>query len=124
MICSPDFPPASSTKSKASTASASISPASRRAPLNGSSRELPRLRRVPSTCPNRVLIFRRAFAKMMMDPMGYLYGLFYAIPWLGAVLGTLLFALQIWMIVDCLRNGNELYWIWVILVLGPIGVLI
>src|ERR1051326_2978086 len=53
--------------------------------------------------------------------MGYLFSLLYAIPWLGRAVGLLTLALQIWMIVDCLRNGNELYWIWIILVLGPIG---
>jgi len=56
--------------------------------------------------------------------MGYLYSLLYTVPWLGAAVGLLTLALQIWMIVDCLRTGNEPYWIWVILVLGPIGVLI
>jgi len=56
--------------------------------------------------------------------MGYLYSLFYAAPWLGAVVGVLVFALQIWMIMDCVRKGNDWYWVWIILVFGPIGVLI
>jgi hypothetical protein len=56
--------------------------------------------------------------------MSYLYSLLYAAPWVGVVIGSFILAFQIWMIIDCLRNGNELYWIWVILVLGPIGVLI
>ncbi len=56
--------------------------------------------------------------------MGYLYELFYAVPWLGRLIGLLVFAFQIWMIVDCVRSGNEWYWIWIILFLGPIGALI
>lgn len=56
--------------------------------------------------------------------MGYFYSLLYAVPWLGAVVGVLVFALQIWMIVDCIRSGNEWYWILVILMFGPIGILI
>ena len=39
--------------------------------------------------------------------MGYLYSLFYTVPWLGAIIGVLVFAFQIWMIVDCIRSGNE-----------------
>jgi hypothetical protein len=56
--------------------------------------------------------------------MGYLYELFYAVPWLGRLIGLLVFAFQIWMIVDCVRSGNEWYWIWIILFLGPVGALI
>ena len=53
--------------------------------------------------------------------MGYLYQLLYTVPWLGSVIGLLIFAFQIWMIVDCVRSGNDWYWIWIILFLGPIG---
>ncbi|HTS19333.1 MAG TPA: tetratricopeptide repeat protein [Verrucomicrobiae bacterium] len=56
--------------------------------------------------------------------MGYLYGLLYSVPWLGATVGFVIFALQIWMIIDCVVNGNEWYWILVILMLGPVGVAI
>ena len=56
--------------------------------------------------------------------MSYFYELFYSVPWLGRIIGLLIFAFQIWMIVDCVRSGNEWYWIWIILFLGPVGALI
>ena len=56
--------------------------------------------------------------------MGYLFSLFYAIPWLGTLIGLLVLAFQIWMIVDCLRNGNDYYWIFIILFFSFIGALI
>ncbi len=56
--------------------------------------------------------------------MGYLFSLFYAIPWLGTLIGLLIFAFQIWMIVDCIRSGNDYYWIFIILFFSLIGALI
>ncbi|HVM63195.1 MAG TPA: tetratricopeptide repeat protein [Verrucomicrobiae bacterium] len=54
--------------------------------------------------------------------MGYLYSLLYSVPWLGATVGIVVLALEVWMIIDCIVNGNEGYWILVIFMLGPIGV--
>ena len=51
-------------------------------------------------------------------------GLFSAIPWVSSVTTLLMFAFQIWMIVDCIRNKNGLYWIFVILVFSVIGALV
>lgn len=61
---------------------------------------------------------------MGREAMSYLYSLMFAYPAVGAALGVLTLGFQIWMIVDCVRNGNDLYWIWIILIFGPIGALI
>jgi hypothetical protein len=52
------------------------------------------------------------------------YSLFYEYPWLGRSLAIATFLFQIWMIIDCVRSGNDWYWIWVILIFGPIGALV
>src|SRR5260221_3805485 len=56
--------------------------------------------------------------------MSYLYSFLFAYPLFGAVGGLLTLAFQIWMIVDCVRSGNDMYWIWIILMLGPLGALL
>lgn len=56
--------------------------------------------------------------------MGYLYSFFYAIPWLGAVISVLVLAFQVWMIVDCIRSGNDIYWIFIIFFFSFVGALV
>ncbi len=56
--------------------------------------------------------------------MGYLYSLLYAVPWLGSLITVLVIGFQIWMIVDCVRNRNDLYWIFIILFFSFIGALV
>jgi len=43
---------------------------------------------------------------------------------IGALLALALFAFAAWMIIDCLQNGREYYWFWVIMMTGGLGAFI
>ncbi len=41
-----------------------------------------------------------------------------------ALCAALLFAFTIWMLIDCVQNGRDYYWIWIIMVTGGLGAFI
>ncbi|MBI3737190.1 hypothetical protein HY256_11855, partial [Candidatus Sumerlaeota bacterium] len=46
--------------------------------------------------------------------------LFHLLFWGGSIYSLLALIFTVWMIVDCVRNGREYYWIWLMLVFwGP-----
>ncbi len=42
----------------------------------------------------------------------------------GALFAIVIFAFALWMLVDCLHNGREYYWIWIIMMSGGLGAFI
>src|SRR5437660_267977 len=55
--------------------------------------------------------------------MGIFWQLFH-LPIIGPFLGPAIIIFSIWMIVDCVQNGRDIYWIWIILIFWGIGALI
>lgn len=59
-----------------------------------------------------------------MFPLTYLYQVYHSLPgWLAAVLGILFLAFQVLLMIDCLRNQRDLFWLWILWVFPLIGAL-
>ena len=56
--------------------------------------------------------------------MYYINSLFESYSWLGSIIGLLVLAFSIWMAVDCIRNRNDWYWLWIIFGLFGIGAVV
>ncbi len=57
--------------------------------------------------------------------MNFLFSLYRDLPsWLVSILGFLLLCLQIYLIVDAIRNDRGFFWVWIIFVLPLIGALV
>ena len=55
----------------------------------------------------------------------YFYELYYALPgWLTGVLGILFLAVQVTLMIDCLRNQRDMYWLWILWVFPLLGALV
>jgi hypothetical protein len=59
-----------------------------------------------------------------MFPLTSLYQFYYGLPgWLTAVLGLVFLAVQILLMIDCLRNQRDMYWLWILWVFPVFGAL-
>ena len=57
--------------------------------------------------------------------MALLFSLYEALPgWLVSILGFLVFCLQVYLIVDAIRNSRDFYWFWILFGLPFVGSLI
>jgi len=59
-----------------------------------------------------------------MFPLTYFYEFYSALPaWLTAVIGVLFLAVQVLLMIDCLRNRRDMYWLWILWVFPVFGAL-
>lgn len=57
--------------------------------------------------------------------MGPLFNLLHgAGPVVSTLFGAAMFAFSVWMLVDCVRNNRDYWWIWIILISGGLGAFI